>query len=188
MATRPQVILIDDGELDDVRELLGVLGANFVHLRGGSVPAAVEPATPDDRRKHERVPYRREIVSIDQEAEAVLMGRDLSLGGMRVDPHPGVKVGDLLRLAIYGSPREEPFVVHAHVVRREADGGFGLKFEQLGPNLSARLESVVARLPAVESLEQEEADRLGSVVSRILEWEDSPEQNADAKPAGPAQP
>jgi hypothetical protein len=43
MATRPPVILIDDGELDDIRRLLDELGADFVHLRGGSVPAAVEP-------------------------------------------------------------------------------------------------------------------------------------------------
>ena len=38
----PSVLLIDDGELDDVRTLLAQMGANFVHLRGGQVTSDVE--------------------------------------------------------------------------------------------------------------------------------------------------
>ncbi len=45
------------------------------------------------------------------------MGRDLSMGGMRIEPHPGLEMGKTLRLAIYGAPREEPFIVRARVVR-----------------------------------------------------------------------
>jgi hypothetical protein len=59
--------------------------------------------------------------------------------------------------------------VHASVAREEADGSFGLKFERVQPALAARLEKLIAKLPAVESLEGDEADALGSVVSQILE-------------------
>ena len=38
----PPVLLVDDGELDDVRAVLEEIGAEFAHLRGGAVPAGLE--------------------------------------------------------------------------------------------------------------------------------------------------
>src|SRR5262249_47288341 len=37
------VVLVDDGELDEVREILLDLGVEFAHLRGGAVPSRLEP-------------------------------------------------------------------------------------------------------------------------------------------------
>jgi hypothetical protein len=42
MPERFPVVLVDDGELDDVRDLLGELGVEFAHLRGGAVPKRLE--------------------------------------------------------------------------------------------------------------------------------------------------
>lgn len=42
MPERFSVVLVDDGELDDVRDLLGELGVEFAHLRGGAVPRHLE--------------------------------------------------------------------------------------------------------------------------------------------------
>src|SRR4030095_15939361 len=42
MADRFRVLLVDDGELEDVRDCLLDLGAEFAHLRGGAVPAKLE--------------------------------------------------------------------------------------------------------------------------------------------------
>jgi len=42
MPERFPVVLVDDGELDDVRDLLGELGVEFAHLRGGAVPKRIE--------------------------------------------------------------------------------------------------------------------------------------------------
>jgi hypothetical protein len=140
-----------------------------------AAPEAPLPAESDehgsgeDRRAHGRAPYRSEIVSLEGEASLVLLGRDISVGGMRVESNSDLKVGNGMRLAIYGEAREEPFIVHASVEREEADGSFGLRFERVQPALAARLEQLVAKLPAVESLEGDEADALGSVVSQILE-------------------
>jgi hypothetical protein len=47
----------------------------------------------------------------------------------------------------------------------------GLRFEEIAGGVAARLESLVAGLPSVESLRGGEADALGSVVFRILEGE-----------------
>jgi hypothetical protein len=125
----------------------------------------------EDRRKNPRAAYDRSVRSLDEEANLVLMGRDLSVGGMRIEPHSGLAIGTKIRLAIYGDPREEPFVVRAEVVRNDGDDGIGLRFEQIASGVAARLESLVANLPSVESLHGGETDALGSVVSRILESE-----------------
>ena len=101
----------------------------------------------------------------------MLMGRDLSVGGMRVEPHPELEMGKTLQLAIYGAPREEPFLVRATVVRNDGDEGVGLSFDQIEGSVAARLESLVAGLPSVESLRGGETDALGSIVSRILQRE-----------------
>ena len=43
MSTTAPVVLIDDGELDDVRAILEEIGAEFAHLRGGAVPSEMGP-------------------------------------------------------------------------------------------------------------------------------------------------
>ena len=43
MSTSPPVILLHDGELDDVRELLDELGAEYLQLRGGNIPETLDP-------------------------------------------------------------------------------------------------------------------------------------------------
>jgi len=121
-----------------------------------------------ERRKYDRVRYQGEVRSLDQEAGEALVGRDLSVGGMRIEAHPDIHVGDLVQLAIYAEPEEEPITVYAHAVRDEGGRGLGLKFELLKPRVASRLESLVARLPAVETLEEDEVAGMGSVVSRII--------------------
>jgi hypothetical protein len=111
--------------------------------------------------------FSNKVLRLDDEAASVLLGRDLSVGGMRVEYHPDLKIGDLLHLAIYASAREEPLVVKARVVQ-DSGTGLGLNFEGLDPSNAGRLEALVARLPAVESLQMGEADGMGSVVTRVL--------------------
>jgi hypothetical protein len=137
---------------------------------GGRTPIAAA-GSPEDRRKNPRAAFEHSVRALDEEADLVLMGRDLSVGGMRIEPHRDLEIGAMLRLAIYGAPTEEPFVVRARVVRNDGDDGVGLRFEQIASGVAARLESLVASLPSVESLHGGETDALGSVVSQILERE-----------------
>jgi hypothetical protein len=138
--------------------------------RGSSTPAAGAGSF-EDRRKAPRAAFQGKVISLDDEAALVVMGRDLSMGGMRVDPHPELEPGKTLRMAIYAAPDHGPFVVRATVVRSDGEDGVGLRFERLPGDIAVQIESLVAGLPSVESLRGGEADALGSVVSRILESE-----------------
>lgn len=131
-----------------------------------SAPPAA-PKKPGDRRQHSRASFEKQVARLDDEANSVLLGRDLSVGGMRVEYHDRVRIGDLLELAVYVSPREEPIVVKARVAH-DAGDGLGLTFEGMTPDVSARIERLIARLPSIESLQGGEAAGLGSVVSRVL--------------------
>jgi hypothetical protein len=133
--------------------------------RAASPPA--KPVAMADRRQHPRASYSAKVPRLDDEADSVLLGRDLSVGGMRVEYHPNLQIGDVLELAVYGLPREEPIVLKARVAQDSGDG-LGLAFDSVEPAVQARLERLVTRLPGVESLQGGEIGGLGSVVSRVL--------------------
>lgn len=98
----------------------------------------------------------------------MLLGRDLAVGGMRVDAHPDLKVGARLRLALYDPAREAPLVVDAVVARDDGARGVGLQFLAVAPDVASRLEQLVATLPPVEQLRDGEAGALGTVVGEIV--------------------
>jgi hypothetical protein len=121
-----------------------------------------------NRRRHPRRSFPRKVVALMEEASGVLMGRDLSMGGIRVEPQPGLEPGDRLRLAVYTAARQEPFLVEATVVRDDGELGLALAFDALAPDVATRLEALVAALPDIESLGDGEAGALGTVVTRIV--------------------
>ena len=140
-------------------------GATSEPERYEDVEGASEP------RRHRRAQFRRSVMAIDEARPRVLVGRDLSTGGMRVDPDPVLAPGQRLRLAVYGGAREEPFLVRARVIRSDAKDGTALQFEGLDAATARRVEGLVALLPSVESLRDGEAGSVGTVVSEVLETE-----------------
>jgi len=126
-------------------------------------------ARPDDRRSSRRGAYPRRVPAFGERAMRVLVARDLSMGGMRVEKDSGVEIGDRLHLAIYGNADEEPFLVWATVDRDDDEGGMALVFEEVQPQIAEQLEKVVADLPAVESLHDDEARAMGTVITEILD-------------------
>jgi hypothetical protein len=124
--------------------------------------------SPSERREHPRALFDETITALNQEASSALVGRDVSLGGMRVDPHPDLKVGDELVLEIYGFADGAPSEVHATVIRDDGPDGLALRFEHVSPALARRLEELVLSLPSIEPLGGGEAAAMGAVVSRIL--------------------
>jgi len=132
-------------------------------------PEAQAPsANPGERRRHRRGAYARRVQVLEEQASRVLMGRDLSVSGMRIDPHPGLEVGTDLQLAVYAGMREEPFLLRAKVVRAGVEGAVALQFEDVSDAVAHRLEALVSALPPVESLADGEAGSLGAVVAEIL--------------------
>jgi len=97
-----------------------------------------------------------------------LVGRDLSMGGMSVEPHPLLKPGEKLHVALYGPDLGDPLVVLARVVRTDGTRGFGLRFEDVSAETSKRLASLVAALPSVESLSADQSKPQGVVLGEIV--------------------
>ena len=193
---RARVVRVDDADGDHVAGLLfektkpgqdAAICAALKRLSAGPLPTGrpetgpqetppdavaglprAAAASVDERRKQERARYEAEVLHLDDEAGRVLVGRDISAGGMRVEANQELRVGASLRLAIYGAPREAPFMLRARVVSNDGAAGVGLQFENLEPGLAKRIEGLVARLPAVEPLQGGEGDAHGTVVGRVL--------------------
>ena len=135
-------------------------------------PTAIPYDPAGSERRRPRALFAREVLALDQAADSVLhvlVGRDLSTGGIRVEPHPGLAVGDLLRLAIYDASAKEPFIVRARIERDDAGAGLGLQFVDIEPEALAQLEAAIDSLPAVEALRPAEADPQGVLVAQILD-------------------
>jgi hypothetical protein len=124
--------------------------------------------TPGDRRGGRRAAYVKTVPAFGKRALRVLVGRDLAVGGMRIDPLPGLQLGDRLHLAIYGEAGESPFLVWASVCRDDGESGMALAFDPLPGEVATRLERLVGSLPAVESLHDSEIQAMGTVMSEIL--------------------
>jgi hypothetical protein len=122
--------------------------------RGSSAAEPAAPSAPPERRLVPRVALEREVLDLDPATRVprtVLIGRDLPVQGLRVDPHPDLNTGDRLSLAIAdatGSPLE----IRACVVRNDAERGWALEFEPADDAVQARLEALVRSLPAIERL------------------------------------
>jgi hypothetical protein len=133
------------------------------------MPALTQPARPAEpvaeRRECERLPLDSRVVSLDEEAARVLMGRDLSRSGMRVDPHPLLAVGMNLRLAVHAETREAPLTLHAVVDRDDGERGLVLRFHDLSAELSSYLDYVIHALPLVIDDDDDE----GCLVTELLE-------------------
>ncbi|MCZ6785164.1 MAG: PilZ domain-containing protein [Proteobacteria bacterium] len=121
-----------------------------------------------ERRQHARGAFELPVGAAGQRRTWVLMGRDLSAGGMRVESLPGLEVGDSFELAIFAPTREEPFRLQAVVLRDDGELGVALGFQDTDAETAAELEKMVALLPDVESLRDGEIGSLGSVISEIV--------------------
>jgi len=132
-----------------------------------ATPAETQEAR--ERRRNKRSAYEQTVPAFGNRALRVLVGRDLSTGGMRIARMPGLEKGDRLHLAIYGDPGEAPFLVWGTVARDDGEGGMALVFDPVDPEVGRNLEKLVADLPSVESLHDSEVDAMGTVVSEILE-------------------
>ena len=129
-----------------------------------AVDQAAEPDT-HDRRNQARHHIDRRVIALAEEATRVLMGRDISFGGMRVNPNPLLKVGSNVRLAIHVNGREIPLVVMARVHRDDGERGVVLRFHQLDSSETQVLTEMLNSLPVLEADDDFES---GIIVSEIL--------------------
>ncbi len=172
---------VEPGDLVKLRSRLevGTVGPAFAPLapladrlrawwRGRAQRASelVAPLAPPDRRRIARAVLDTAVLDPDSlTPRNVLTGRDLSVGGLRVDPHPDLAAGDRLRLALFDATGA-PLEISGHLVRDDGERGMVFEFENLDGATAARLDALVQSLPAVEQLE-ERASR-GVVFAQIV--------------------
>ena len=181
--------------------LLEELQLGPVALSKASPPRSAEPASSpdasspdeaptreDDRRRYPRGAFQREVLALGWPSEGVrdvLVGRDLSVGGIRIEAHPALALGDRFPLALYDALTREPLTIMAEVVRDEGERGLGLRFLDLDVAASEQVQRIVGTLPVVEDLSEEageEGHSNGVFFAEILdEGEDDTEKDLTAE-------
>lgn len=136
-------------------------------------PSTSEELPRQDRRQGTRPRYTRRLLATREGEAQVVIGQDISEGGMRIGREPGLEVGQELKLALYGSRSDERVVVRGRVVRDDGPAGFGLRFEKVTPEVQEKLDRLVASLRILGRPAGGDAARPGVVVSQILEREDA---------------
>jgi hypothetical protein len=103
-------------------------------------PVALDP--PPERRSANRVPYDRRVIARGAGAPLVMLGRDLSAGGIRVETRRALAIGDEMHLALHAGG-SVPLVLRAQVARSVADGHWVLAFKELSETQRERLDSIL---------------------------------------------
>jgi hypothetical protein len=151
-----------------LRRLEGVIG---LHREGPAVfSGELEPAVGSDPAERRRLPRHglgRRIIALGIHSAPVLLGRDISLAGMRVEPNPHLRVGDLLQLALHVRAGDEPLVVRSRVARDDGALGLLLEFQELSAEAREALAKKVEALPILEL--DEAGFHAGVIVSHVLQ-------------------
>jgi len=127
-----------------------------------AVAEALAPAPePGERRRALRRWFGRRVIARGSGRPRVLLGRDLSSGGLLVENAAGLAVGDELQLALHSQTGDVPLVLAARVLRATESGGAALEFVAPSAGQRLYLEKLLASLgPAADA---------PLVVSEILE-------------------
>jgi hypothetical protein len=127
-------------------------------------PRSRQPADAE-RRGLRRVRFHDPVQATGSGGSRVLVGRDLSVRGMRVAPDPALSVGDRFDLVLYG-PEEHQHTVRAVVERDDGAGGWWLRFAEEAGTGAEALAAIVDGLP---SLGDGAATTPNVVVSEVIE-------------------
>jgi len=136
-------------------------------LKSGPVTAPEEWAAAAKPSRAPRSIYAEEVAIFGLD-NCVLIGRDLSSGGLRVDPHAALKIGSNLRLALAGDSDREQILVDARVIRDDGENGVALHFDWIEPKSEASLRALIEKLPTIEAPTASPNQRSGIVLTSIL--------------------
>ena len=124
--------------------------ASPVPRPGAEAAAAPAPVSDAERRDAARRAFGRRVIALGSEAPRVLIGRDLSLGGMAVEAGVSLAAGQLLKLALHVRAGEVPLVLDARVVRSDG-AAVGLRFEALSEATRSYLAKMLDALPGLSA-------------------------------------
>jgi len=116
---------------------------------GTLIEPAENPAIQrDERRAEPRHAFSGTVESHGPSSSHSLPGRDLSLGGFRVQTELNIQVGSWLHLAIHGDAGMPPIILAAEVVRDDGEGCLALKFSSVTNSIRKKLQELIDRLDA----------------------------------------
>jgi hypothetical protein len=144
-----------------------------------SVAAPEAAARPDypHKRANRRTPYARNVTALLGGSQHVIIGRDISIAGMRAEPLPELPLGTELELAIYGSAGAEPVLLKAVVARDDGQLGTVFHFTEMPDWERPRLEAIVDAGSEIEALAGDgDGDRV--VVARARERVTAPRRRS----------
>jgi len=132
--------------------------------------SATPASAPAERRQRPRGRFETSFLAEAPGGPLVLLGRELSARGMRVERLEELRVGDRFRLALHGPGPTEPLVVEAEVARDDGAKGYALLFRRLDLQTEQALEKLVACLPdpSDDAGSPEQASAIGALLSEIL--------------------
>ena len=110
----------------------------------------------EDQRLTARGRYRARVDAFCAGHSRVLLARDLSGCGMRVEPNDKLQPRERLRLAVPVGDRSDVIFIEAHVERDDGPAGMALLFDWMEPDAQQRLDEVVASLPEIERVDEAE--------------------------------
>lgn len=136
----------------------------------GAGAAPDRAANDGERRQGRRRLHRHEVVALDAALERVryaLLGVDLAAGGIRVEPHPEIALGDRLRIAIYEAASGAPILVDAVAIRDDGARGVVLRFRDVSAGVARELARVIEGSPQLET--DDVAAGAGVVVAELID-------------------
>ena len=110
----------------------------------------------EERRRTFRAAIHQEVVALEHASSQilhVLVSRDMTVDGMRVEPHPSLAIGHQMDIALYEDSDDEPLILAAVVERDDGRLGWWLRFVGITPEVNQRLTQALDRFPPVASLD-----------------------------------
>lgn len=154
---------LSPGLLARLRAILEGAGSDPGRARAAGPRVGPEGPSAVERRGAARRVLRRHLIARGAERPRVLIGRDVSLGGMRVDPAADLVLGAELDVALHARAGAVPLVLHARVERDDGERGLFLRFPALDRAQRDYLDGMLSQLPALETSGGE-----GVIVSEVL--------------------
>ena len=111
--------------------------------------ARVLPPT-RDRRRALRRRFQQRVMGVLGGIAHVLLARDLSRGGMRIEWNERLAVGDALKIAVFGALDTAPLLAPAMVERDDEADGWFLRFTALDPGIEDRLDALIDSLAPLD--------------------------------------
>jgi hypothetical protein len=107
------------------------------------------PLTRDQRRTLRRR-FQQRVMGVLGGIAHVLLARDLSRGGMRIEWNERLAIGDALKIAVFGALDAAPLVAPAVVERDDEADGWFLSFDALDPEVEERLDALIDSLAPLD--------------------------------------